>query len=106
MSAGMARLHTLPVVAGSGLVLAMCCAVVMIFLSATTAQTLKTVNVVPVDECLEPQGKLPSYCETSESYTTLEDLQKALEKQGAELSSIGYNRTMKLKNGRTLVLPR
>jgi hypothetical protein len=105
VSAGMARLYTLPVVAGSGMVLAMCCALVVVMLSGSTAQTLNTVNVIPADECLEPKDKLPDYCMTDENYTTLEALQKALEGQNVKIGSIGDMWTLKFPGNYTVVLP-
>jgi hypothetical protein len=105
VSTGMARLYTLPVVAGSGMMLAMCCAVVVVLLSGSTAQTLNTVNVIPADECLEPQGALPTYCETYDNFTTLESLKETLEKQGVAVGSVGYNWTLKFPNGSIAVVP-
>ena len=52
VNAGMARLYTLPIVAGSGMMLAMCCALVVVLLSGSTAQTLQMTDVFPADECL------------------------------------------------------
>lgn len=105
VSAGMARLYTLPVVAGSGVLLAMCSALVVVLLAGSTAQTLKTVNVVPADECLEPKGTLPKYCEIYDSYTTIEALKEALENQGVKLSSIGDVWTLKFPDNHTVVIP-
>ncbi len=105
VSAGMARLYTLPVVAGSGLMLAMCCALVVVMLSGSTAQTLNTVSVIPADECLEPEDKLPKYCEIYDNFTTLEALQKALEGQSVKLGSVGDIWTLKFQDNHTLVLP-
>jgi hypothetical protein len=105
VSAGMARLYTLPIVAGSGMMVAMCCAVVVVLLSGSTAQTLKTVNVVPADECLEPTGALPTYCETYDNFTTIESLNEALEKQGVVVGSVGYDWTLKFPDNRVVVIP-
>jgi hypothetical protein len=105
VSAGMARLYTLPIVAGSGMVLAMCCALVVVSLSGSTAQTLNTVNVIPANECLEPQGELPQYCEIYDNFTTFETLKQALQEQGATTGSVGNSWTLRLPDNHVLVLP-
>lgn len=106
VSAGMARVYTLPIVAGSGMMLAMWCAlVVVVLLSGSTAQNLETINVIPADECLEAKGEIPNYCMTNENYTTLEVLQKTLEGQGVKIGSIGDMWALKFPGNHTVVLP-
>jgi hypothetical protein len=82
VSVGMARLHTLPLVAGSGMALAMCCALVVVLLSGSTAQTLKVSNIFPTDTCLNSkEATLPYYCQVG-GWTNIESLRAALEPQG------------------------
>jgi hypothetical protein len=87
VSAGMAKLHTLPVVAGSGMMLAMCCAVVVVLLSGSTAQTLSIINIFPADECIEATGTPPDYCKSGE-WVSIEKLKEALEPQGVKFSTM------------------
>ncbi len=104
VSAGMARLYTLPIVAGSGMVLAMCCAVVVVLLSGSTAQTLQMTDVFPSDECLEPQDALPSYCYNG-GWTSIEKLKEALEPQGVTFKTTGINWVLNFPENKPVVLP-
>lgn len=88
VNAGMARLYTLPVVAGSGLMLAMCSALVVVLLSGSTAQTLKISNIFPTDTCLESKDStLPYYCAVG-GWTDIESLKAALEPQGVVFNTV------------------
>jgi hypothetical protein len=72
------------VVAGSGLMLAMCCALVVVLLSGSTAQTLQMFDVFPADECLESARlDLPYPCKGG-GWTNIESLREVLEPQGVE----------------------
>jgi hypothetical protein len=62
VSAGMARLYTLPLMAGSGMMLAMCCALVVVLLSGSTAQSIAGTFYWPSEECMSAfeEGRLSS----------------------------------------------
>jgi hypothetical protein len=107
VSTGMARLYTLPIVAGSGMMLAMCTALVVVMWSGSTAQTLQTSNIFPVHECLEPKNNvLPDYCNVG-GWTNIEDLKKVLEPQGVifkPFKSVEDGWTLKFPEGTPMVL--
>jgi hypothetical protein len=104
VSAGMAKLHTLPVVAGSGMMLAMCCAVVVVLLSGSTAQTLAGTFYWPSSQCLVSinkgevstdvqkdyqDGKLTenSACMPADNslWLSVQELKQALEPKGVKI---------------------
>lgn len=106
VSVGMAKLHTLPVVAGSGMALAMCCALVVVLLSESTAQTLAGTFYWPSSQCLVSidkgevstdvqkdyqDGKLTenSACMQADNslWLSLQELKQALEPQGVKIET-------------------
>jgi hypothetical protein len=104
ISSGMTRIYTLPIVAGSSMALAMCCALVVVLLSGSTAQTLQTTDIFPVDECLESEETvLPYYCNVG-GWTNIEDLKKALEPQGVTFETKGINWYVTFPGGRGVLL--
>jgi hypothetical protein len=106
VSAGMARLYTLPVVAGSGMVLAMCCAVVVVLLSGSTAQTLQVTNIFPADECENVKTTNEEFtgCMVSEVWIDTKALEPALGPQGVNVSK-EYNMTvLEFPSGKTFPL--
>jgi hypothetical protein len=86
VSAGMARLYTLPIVAGSGMMVAMCCALVVVLLSGSTAQTLQVTNIFPANECLESKTPASSLCTSQGLWMGTKELQEALEPQGVTIT--------------------
>jgi hypothetical protein len=80
VSAGMARVYTLPIMAGSGMVFAMCCALVVVLLTSSTAQTLSVSNIFPANECIN-EGTISLYCKGNE-WVSIEKLKETLEPQG------------------------
>jgi hypothetical protein len=104
VSAGMARLYTLPVVAGSGMMLAMCCAVVVVLLSGSTAQTLQLSNTFPTDECLNPtEAVTPYYCQSG-GWIDIDSLKKTLEPQGVTFKSTRENWVLTFPQGSPMML--
>jgi hypothetical protein len=106
VSAGMVRLHTLPIVAGSGMALAMSCALVVVLLSGSTAQTLAGTFYWPSSQCLVSidkgevstdvqkdyqDGKLTenSACMQADNslWLSLQELKQALEPQGVKIET-------------------
>jgi hypothetical protein len=104
VSVGMARLHTLPLVAGSGMALAMCCALVVVLLSGSTAQTLAATEIFPSDECLELQTTLPGYCYIG-GWVSIDKLKEALEPQGVKFKTVGQNWVLDFPSNEPVVLP-
>jgi hypothetical protein len=103
VSMGMARLYTLPVVAGSGLMLAMCCALVVVLLSGSTAQTLQMFDVFPADECFATanQENWTSLCESQTLWVNVDELQRALEPQGIRLTNQYSLPVLEFADGKT-----
>jgi hypothetical protein len=101
VSAGMARLHSLPIVAGSGMMLALCCALVVVWLSGSTAQTLQVTNIFPAEECLLANETFISVCESQGLWVGIDELQAILEPQGVKFSE-QYNLTiLEFPDGKT-----
>lgn len=104
VSAGMARLYTLPVVAGSGMVLAMCCALVVVLLNGSTAQTLQMSNIFPTDGCLEAkEATLIWYCNQG-GWTTIDTLKGILEPQGVTFKKTDTHWVVTFPEGTPAVL--
>jgi hypothetical protein len=104
VSAGMARLYTLPVVAGSGMVLAMCSALVVVMLSGSTAQTLQMFDVFPTEECLESARIDLSYPCKGGGWTNIESLKEVLEPQGVKFKQTENFWAITFPEGEPLVL--
>lgn len=86
VSTGMARLYTLPIMAGSGFILAICCALTVLLLNASTAQILSVSSLFPSEECRQLKNPSDSNCATFDIWISTESLQKALEPQGVKIS--------------------
>jgi hypothetical protein len=88
------------------MMVAMCCAVVVVLLSGSTAQTLQTTDIFPVDECLEStEATLPWYCHAS-GWANIEDLKKALEPQGVKFELTGKTWVLTFPEGAPMVVGR
>jgi hypothetical protein len=83
ISAGMARLHSLPVVVGSGVVLTTLFALVVVFVSNTVAQVLERLEIFPSAFCLSRDDpKISMDCSVDGFWLSLENLKATLEPQG------------------------
>jgi hypothetical protein len=86
VSTGMTKLYTLPVVAGSSLVLAGICALSITMLSKTTAQILERTSIFPSEFCLQtskPKNTLD--CTANEIWLSIEEIKNSLEPQGVKI---------------------
>ena len=100
VSLGMARLYTLPTIAGSGIVFAALCVLTLVTWPHTAAQGVKSIFYLPTKECvraLEPSSKLaiPQAC-GSVGYDVWLERQK--------LSQTLRNQGVTVKGNRILVL--
>jgi hypothetical protein len=98
VSYGMTKLYTLPIAAGSGIIFAAFCVLAVAILTASTAQTLKSTGIMPVNECLVSAGELPAYCYGGR-WISVDSLKEALESQGVTFNQL------KKSNGWELAFP-
>ena len=95
VSTGMARVYTLPIMAGSGLMLALCCALTILVLNASTAQTLQVSDTFPADECLESE-----VCGNG-IWISLEELKQAFEPQHIKVTESNNLMVLEFPNKKT-----
>ena len=79
----MTKLHTLTIFTNVGGILALCCALTIAVLTASTAQTLQTISYFPSPDCIEQASNLPPNCESFfGTWLDINSLRRALEPQG------------------------
>ena len=98
VSAGMAKLYTVPLIAGSGLLVAALCVVTVTAISIGFAQTLETAQTFPSPNCLETNSEDP-LCQDASVWTTFDALKEVLEPQGVEFIEKGDTLSLQFSNG-------
>ena len=93
VSLGMAKLYTLPKVAGSGLIFAALCVLTLVAWPHTVAQGVKSIFYLPTKECvraLEPGSKvsIAQACDivTNDVWLKRQELIRTLQNQGIEVA--------------------
>jgi len=107
---GMFKLHTLPTVLGLGSFIAAICAVTVMVVSSTLAQSLDVTGQYPTQGCLEgktlePINGLSFPCEgfsfRPELWTNVQALKEVFEPQGVEVTSTLGTLKLSLPEGKT-----
>ena len=90
VSAGMAKLYTVPWIAGSGVFFAAICTISILVFSDSLAQSLPVDYRWPAEVCLEASAQtLPEKCKTDEPWLSVEDLKENLEPLGVAITEQG-----------------
>ncbi len=87
VNVGMAKIYTVPWVAGSGVFLATICTVAVIALSDSLAQSLPMDYRWPAEICLEASERtLPEKCKTDEPWLSTAEIRESLEPLGVAVA--------------------
>ena len=100
VSAGMAKIYTVPWLAGSSVLVAAVCVVTITAASLGMAQTLEMAQTFPSPNCLDSSDVTDQTCQDFGAWATFDALKEVLEPQGVEIVRDEETLSLKFSDGK------